>query len=119
MTQIEKDKIFNQSLTNLKIKEIPIRNIYEQAMRYKYRTTEQPIEVSEDSIKRIMVNHIRHKCTNYDYELSKMRRVKSNDQAYYYLYKNHVLQEIETRYSYLSDECEHQKTNIILARKIR
>ena len=120
MPEVEKESYFNQCLSEFQLQSIPIRNIYDEAVAYLNTThpNTNKQEVFEDRIKRLMVNQIRHNYTNYDEELRKLKRVKREDQTYYYLYKNYTLKKIQEQYQYLEDACKRQKTNLTMAKRV-
>lgn len=86
-------------------KNINIRQAYDDAMKYEMNYT--PLQIREEKACRILVNNIRHKHTNYDANLKKVYHLENN--KYYPVYKNNVLDNISNEYPYLSEECNKQK----------
>ena len=82
------------------------REIFDNAIQFAYN---EPLdEYSEKSIDAIIVNDIRHNCSNYDYNLKQVYRINRSDNDYAQ-YKNSVLEKISNVYPSLRDECERQK----------
>lgn len=120
-SEAEKDQEFNRCLSELQVFPLSIRDVYDRAVSYAYNGI--PMQISEGKIKRIMVNEIRHDCTKYDEgirKINKMKRLSEDrkDDTYYYIYKNCTLQKIQEQYEYLKDECERQKTSILMAKRV-
>lgn len=117
-SEIEKNQLFNQCLSELQVSPTKIRDIYDRAIAYAYDGI--PMQIPEGKIKRIMVNEIRHDYTNYDEGLRTMKKLDRDrkDDTYYHIYKNYILQKIQEQYEYLEDECKRQKTNIVMAKRV-
>lgn len=60
---------------------------------------------------RIIVNFLRHECSNYEKKLDEIYGKVGIDDAYMRL-KNKVLDAIKNTYPFLSEECERQKIKI-------
>lgn len=65
------------------------------------------VESNEETMKRWMVNHIRHQLTSYDEWVDKLYNKIGKAQGYIIL-KNKVLSKISEIYPELSDECKRQ-----------
>lgn len=110
------DKV-SEILDNIKVyKDINIREIYDEAVLH--YVDEQPIEIKEYNMYRVLVNNIRHSHTNYEDNLKDVYKAGSNNK-YYPMYKNQVLKEISNQYPYLKEECDKQKRREIIAKKIK
>lgn len=82
------------------------REIFDNAIQFAYGV---PLgEYYEKSIDAIMVNDIRHNCSNYDQILKQVYRINRSDNDYVQ-YKNSVLEKIANVYPSLKDECNKQK----------
>lgn len=85
------------------------REIFDDAVKFAYG---EPLdEYSEKSINAIMVNDIRHNCSNYEQNLKPMHRIHRTDKDYIQ-YKNSVLDKISKTYTSLEDECNRQKSKL-------
>lgn len=105
------DKIieFHKVINSVIIENKDCREIFDSAIRFEYGKSLD--EYSEKSINAIMVNNIRHNCSNYDELLKPMHRIHRSDNDYIQ-YKNSVLERIANNYSFLKDECNKQKRKL-------
>lgn len=85
------------------------REIFDNAVQFEYGKTLD--EYSEKGINAIMVNNIRHNCSNYDKMLKPMHRIHRSENDYIQ-YKNSVLEKIANVYPFLKDECNRQKRKL-------
>ena len=109
---------FNNIIQNIEIEpNHDLREIFDSALNYQYPEAERPIEFREHNIKRIMVNSIRHKYSNYEDGLRKIHKLNMHEDIYY-RYKNIVLNQISQKYPFLSDECESQKNSVNMVKLI-
>lgn len=113
-----KNSIFNELVSNIELKDVDMRKIYDDSINYIYGKNNNVIEVKESEIIRVMVNNIRHAKTNYDKSLKKIRKINDNKDTYYHIYKNDILSEIENKYPVLGEECNRQKTVLPMARLV-
>lgn len=113
-----KNSIFNDLVSNIELKDVDMRKIYDDSINYMYGKNNNVIEVKESEITRVMVNNIRHTKTNYDKSLKKIRKINDNKDTYYHIYKNDILSEIENKYPVLREECNRQKTVLPIARLV-
>ena len=113
---IDKTKEFYKLVNSINITSKDYRDIFEDGISYEYG--DQLDEYYERNINAIMVNNIRHNCSNYDKSLKQMRRINRSDNDYYQ-YKNCVLEKISNKYPYLKDECYRQKRKIDLVKIIQ
>ncbi len=111
----------NQLIRNFHLKKVKDqRNILDSALSYRYRRAETPIEFEERDLDRMMVNHIRHRCSNYNKQLRKLHRIDyTYNNPNYIFYKNNVLDRISKEYPYLSNECNNQKMRMPLVFHVR
>ena len=89
-----------------------VRNLLDQALNYSNKVSEEPMEYQERDLKRILVNHIRHRRSTYESHLKQINlidRYTNNSNYSYRIYKNAVLDSIAEQYPYLSSECNKQK----------
>lgn len=96
-----------------------IREIYEESQLY--WKEELPIELRESSIKRELVNHIRHQYTKYNADIKKVNRLIKNsnyDESIYRQYKNMILYSISVKYPFLRSECINQGYNVNMVKYI-
>lgn len=114
-----KNSIFNDLVSNIELKDVDIRKIYDDSINYMYGKNNNVIEVKESEITRVMVNNIRHTKTNYDKSLKKIRKINDSKETYYHIYKNNILSEIENKYPVLGEECNRQKTVLPMARLVK
>ena len=114
-----KNSIFNDLVSNIELKDVDMRKIYDDSINYMYGKNNNVIEVKESEITRVMVNNIRHTKTNYDKSLKKIRKINDNKDTYYHIYKNDILREIENKYPVLGEECNRQKTVLPMARLVK
>ena len=114
-----KNSIFNDLVSNIELKDVDMRKIYDDSINYMYGKNNNVIEVKESEITRVMVNNIRHTKTNYDKSLKKIRKINDNKNTYYHIYKNDILSEIENKYPVLGEECNRQKTVLPMARLVK
>ena len=114
-----KNSIFNDLVSNIELKDVDMRKIYDDSINYMYGKNNNVIEVKESEITRVMVNNIRHTKTNYDKSLKKIRKINDNKDTYYHIYKNDILSEIENKYPVLREECNRQKTVLPMARLVK
>jgi hypothetical protein len=95
------------------------REIFDEAREF---NNNNQIELSEDYIKRIIVNHIRHKYTLYDNDVKKInkfaRHTKITNNSIYKQYKNRILYSISISYPFLKQECMNQISNMDMVRYI-
>lgn len=110
-----KNNIFNELVSNIELKDVNMRKIYDDSINYIYGKNNNVIEVRESEITRVMVNNIRHAKTNYDKSLKKIRKINDSKDTYYHIYKNDILSEIENKYPVLGEECNRQKTILPMA----
>ena len=110
----------NEIIDSVEVKHIDnARDILDGAKKYVTEKHKAPIKPTEQDLKAIMVNHIRHECTNYDESIKEMNKlldasnVKEKRLSYYML-KNSVLSKIAEIYPYLADECKSQKHTVDL-----
>ena len=113
-----KNSIFNDLVSNIELKDVDMRKIYDDSINYMYGKNNNVIEVKESEITRVMVNNNRHTKTNYDKSLKKIRKINDNKDTYYHIYKNDILSEIENKYPVLREECNRQKTVLPIARLV-
>lgn len=92
-------------MNNIFIQQSSIREIFESGLDFEYRDN-KPTEFTENNIKRIIVNSIRHNYSNYDYGLREIHKLSEIE---YFKYKNITLYFISQRYPFLVDECNKQK----------
>lgn len=105
-SNMDKTIDFYKIINSVVIENIDCREIFDNAVRYGYG---KPLdEYSEKSINAIMVNDIRHNCSNYDQALKQVYRIHRSDNDYAQ-YKNSVLEKIANAYPFLRDECVKQK----------
>ena len=69
MSQIRDYLINNISIYNYSH---TIRNLLDSALRYAIEPSEEPVECRERELKHILINHIRHKNSNYDEHLKQI-----------------------------------------------
>ena len=99
MKKKRRNKNISEILNGITVeKDIDIRQTYDNAIKYEMRKV--PIEIREDKAYRLLVNSMRHEHTNYDKNLKTVYHINNN--RYYNLYKNTVLNEISSEYPYLS-----------------
>lgn len=109
---------FNSIIKNIKIEPNQnLREIFDAALNYQYGESEKPISFKESNIKRIMVNSIRHRYSNYEDGLKQIHRLRMSEEVYF-RYKNIVLHQISQQYPFLQDECESQKHKINMVKII-
>ena len=89
-----------------------MRQIFDGAISYANRGADAPIEFREREIKRLMVNQIRHRNSNYDTQLKQIYNINRDSSMQYHLYKNIVLDRVANKCPYLQDECKRQKTKV-------
>ena len=111
----DKDNLARNIISNLSIDKVPIRKIYDDSIKFIYKK-KKPLEIKEKTIYRCMVNDIRHNHTNYDMNLKKIYKIDDIDTRRYYMYKNATLDIIAENYPSLKEECNNQKTHVIMAR---
>lgn len=87
------------------------REIFDNAIEFRY---DKPLyEYRENIIDSIIVNEIRHNCSNYDQILKQIHRIdRSGNYNDYIQYKNSVLDKISKVYPFLKDECIKQKSKL-------
>ena len=91
----KRNKNISEILNGITVeKDIDIRQTYDNAIKYEMRKV--PIEIREDKAYRLLVNSMRHEHTNYDKNLKTVYHINNN--RYYNLYKNTVLNEISREY---------------------
>lgn len=100
---------FYNAINSTVIEDRNCREIFDNAIQFGYG---KPLdEYSEKSINAIMVNDIRHNCSNYDQVLKVIYRIHRSDNDYIQ-YKNSVLDKISNVYPFLKDECDKQKRKL-------
>lgn len=103
---VDKSIEFRRVIDSVNIDNKDYREIFDDAIQYAYG---EPLnEYSEKNINTIMVNNIRHNCSNYDSMIKCMRKVRRSEDDYLQ-YKNSVLEKIANNYPFLKDECIKQK----------
>lgn len=97
-------------INSIKTEDIEFRKLYEDAISFNYK--EIPLEINEFKAKRLLVNCMRHKYSNYD-----KIRYKTHNRQYEHC-KNTVLDQIAIKYPALEKECNKQKVDIIFVKKV-
>ena len=116
--QYIREQKFSKMLRNTEVESVDnIRDIYDDALRYNFKSSEAPLELQEEKIDRIMVNQIRHKKSTYMRNLWYANRMPNK--TYYKRFKNVVLTQISYKYPFLSDECDRQKRKVPMVTKIQ
>lgn len=105
-TDMNKTIDFYKAIDSVIIYNKDYRDIFDNAVQFEYNQSVN--EYTEKDIHAIMVNNIRHKCSNYDQVLKQINKINrcNNDYAQY---KNYVLNKIAENYPSLKDECDRQK----------
>ena len=112
----KRNKNISEILNGITVeKDIDIRQTYDNAIKYEMRKV--PIEIREDKAYRLLVNSMRNEHTNYDKNLKTVYHINNN--RYYNLYKNTVLNEISSEYPYLSDACNKQLQGRVVAKVVK
>lgn len=104
--ELNKTINFYNIINSTNIENKDCRKIFDNSVQYAYG--EVLDEYSEKSINAIMVNDIRHNCSNYDQNLKQIYRIHRSDSDYIQ-YKNSILNKISNAYPFLIDECNKQK----------
>jgi len=110
----------NEIIDSIEVQHIDnARVILDNAKKYVTEKHKAPVNPTEQSLKAIMVNHIRHTCTNYDESIKEMNALldasnHKEKRLSYYMLKNNVLTKIAEAYPYLADECKSQKHTVDL-----
>ena len=105
-SNMDKTIDFYTAINSVTIYDKDYREIFDNAVKFGYG---DPLEeYSEKSINAIMVNDIRHNCSNYDQVLKRIYKIRRSDNDYAQ-YKNSVLEKIANAYPGLKDECIKQK----------
>ena len=105
-SDMDKTIEFYKAVNSVTIINKNCREIFDNAVQFGYG---QPlVEYSEKSINAIMVNDIRHNCSNYDEILKCIYKIRRSDNDYAQ-YKNSVLEKISSTYPFLKNECDKQK----------
>lgn len=105
-SNMDKTIDFYTAINSVIIYDKDYREIFDNAVQFGYG---EPLEeYSEKSINAIMVNDIRHNCSNYDQVLKRIYKIRRSDNDYAQ-YKNSVLEKIANTYPGLRDECLKQK----------
>lgn len=95
-----------RAINSTNVEDKDYRDIFDDAVKFAYG--ESLIEYSEKSINAIMVNDIRHNCSNYDKVPKQVYKINRTNNDYEQ-YKNSVLEKISVAYPPLTDECNKQK----------
>ena len=109
-----RDKL-NEIINSIEVQHIDnARVILDSAKKYVLDNNKGSNLDTERGIKAIMVNHIRHNCTNYDESIKEMNALldassRKEKHTSYLMLKNNVLTKIAEAYPYLADECRSQK----------
>ena len=93
------------------------REVYDAAMYYAYGD-DIPELMHEEQIKKLMVNNIRHKHSNYMDIVYKVDAIANHYVPRHYIFRNSVLYKIADQYPYLSDECTRQTKRITMVRSV-
>ena len=97
---------FHKVIDSITIEKRDYREVFDNAIQFEYG---EPLdEYLEKNINAIMVNNIRHNCSNYDQMLKPMHKIRRSDNDYIQ-YKNSVLDKIATVYPSLEEACNKQK----------
>lgn len=115
MIEYNKDEVLCKLINNIGLQSIPIRQVYEEALLYQYGNI--PYIIKENEVKRLMINLLRHKYTNYDKGLFFIKKM-GNMSPDYRVYKNAVINEISSKYPILSDECLNHIEYVNMVNKI-
>lgn len=106
---------FKPKLDEIKVSVVSEKNLRKWVLEEKqleYLDKNQDFTCPDEyTVRRWMVNYIRHKLTNYDSELYNLSGCVGKNEAYK-LYKCAVLDEIAKAYPYLSNACQAQKDHM-------
>ena len=106
---MKKTKYLYDIIDSTMIYEKDYREVFDDAVQFAYG--ESVCEFYEKDIDAIMVNNIRHNCSNYDQNLKQVYKINRTDDDYKQ-YKNSVLHRIASTYPSLEDECNRQKRKL-------
>lgn len=105
-SNIDKTIDFHKLIDSVIVENKDYREIFDDAVQFKYG--ECLNEYYENDINAIMVNNIRHNCSNYDQLFKQMHMIHRSNMDYHQ-YKNCTLEKISNAYPFLKDECKRQK----------
>jgi hypothetical protein len=112
LTEQEKFKALYNVIDDIAVcDDIDTREVFENAVIHSYGDLNYTDnEYRNKEVCAIMVNNIRHTCTNYENTLKNVYKI--GIRCGYQRYKNAVLENISSYYPYLSEECDRQKYKI-------
>lgn len=106
------EELVNRLIANIEIEPVDVKALENHVVREKedeYAERGQELHCLNDAtVKRWMVNYIRHNLCNYDSDLTEIEGKVGKDYLYYKL-KNATLSKIAQVYPELASECERQK----------
>lgn len=112
------NKRFAKTIAKFKLDDdVNIRDVYDRGVAHIYGGN-IPVQQNEEKIKHAMVNNIRHKHSNYNMLMGRVRTICNGYQPRYNVYRNIVLSQIAQQYPYLADECNKQKRKVQMVKYV-